>query len=187
MLRQSFFAALCLAHTWFHPRFNLQTLFLKAQITALKACLQRHGIKYAVLEPEEKEELLRLGELLGHDVKDIFLVNSISTYRKWRSTKENGGKLKRPGRLRTITQETVDHILRFARQNTDWGYSRIVGELKKISIKVSHSTVKAVLKRNGIMPPPKGTTRRPWKAEGRDRREPERREAGGVAQEKSQV
>jgi putative transposase len=62
--------------------------------------------------------------------------------------------------LRIITQEAINHILRFATENPDWGYSRIVGALKKISITISNPTVKAVLTQNGILPPPGGSKRR---------------------------
>jgi transposase InsO family protein len=46
-------------------------------------------------------------------------------------------------------------ILRFARENSHWGYVRIVGELRKLGITVSATLVRNVLARAGIPPAPK--------------------------------
>jgi transposase InsO family protein len=45
-------------------------------------------------------------------------------------------------------------ILRLARENSDWGYVRIVGELRKLGIAVSATLVRNVLRRAGIPPAP---------------------------------
>ena len=46
-------------------------------------------------------------------------------------------------------------VLKLAREN-EWGYTRILGELRKLGIKsVSRQTVKVILKENGIDPGPK--------------------------------
>jgi len=45
-------------------------------------------------------------------------------------------------------------ILRFARENSHWGYVRIVRELRKLGITVSATLVRNVLARAGIPPAP---------------------------------
>ena len=46
-------------------------------------------------------------------------------------------------------------MLKLARENS-WGYTRILGELRKLGItSVSRQTVKVILKENGIDPGPK--------------------------------
>ncbi len=40
-------------------------------------------------------------------------------------------------------------------RDTGWGYRRILGELKKLRIKISRSTVARVLRENGFDPGPK--------------------------------
>jgi putative transposase len=46
-------------------------------------------------------------------------------------------------------------ILRFASENSDWGYVRIVGELRKLGIIVSATLVRNVPARSGIPPAPR--------------------------------
>jgi hypothetical protein len=45
-------------------------------------------------------------------------------------------------------------ILRLARENSDWGYVRIVGELRKLGIAVSATLVGSVLVRADVPPAP---------------------------------
>ena len=68
--------------------------------------------------------------------------------RQWtRRRREAGG---RP----TIAAEVEELILRLARENPSWGYSRIQGELTKLGYTLGRSTVRDVLKRHSIPPAP---------------------------------
>jgi transposase len=68
--------------------------------------------------------------------------------RKW--TQERKVKVGRP----RISQEIENLIVRMAQENIRWGYTKIEGELLKLGHKVSISTVRNVLNRNGIVPAP---------------------------------
>jgi hypothetical protein len=48
-------------------------------------------------------------------------------------------------------------VLRLARENHEWGYRRIHGELAGLGVKVAASTVWEILKTNGIDPAPRRT------------------------------
>jgi transposase InsO family protein len=54
-----------------------------------------------------------------------------------------------------LDQETVELILRLTRENPRWGYLRIVGELKKLGVIVSKTSVAAVLRRHRLPPAPR--------------------------------
>ncbi len=60
---------------------------------------------------------------------------------------------RRPGRP-AVDQEVRQLIVRLARENSHWGYVRIVGELRKLGITVSATLVRNVLARAGIPPAP---------------------------------
>src|SRR5918995_3671845 len=60
---------------------------------------------------------------------------------------------RRPGRP-PIEQAVRELILRLARENSHWGYARIVGELRKLGITVSATLVRDVLARAGLPPAP---------------------------------
>lgn len=60
---------------------------------------------------------------------------------------------KRVGRPK-IGQGRESLIVRLAKENLRWGYYRIEGELKKLGLVASLTTVRNVLDRNGILPTP---------------------------------
>jgi putative transposase len=53
--------------------------------------------------------------------------------------------------------EAVDLLLRLARENPSWGYSRLHGELLKLGYKIGRSTVRDILKRQQVPPAPTRT------------------------------
>jgi transposase InsO family protein len=60
---------------------------------------------------------------------------------------------RRPGRP-PINRDVRELILRLARENSSWGYLRIAGELRKLGIAVSASSVRNILTRAGLSPAP---------------------------------
>ena len=80
------------------------------------------------------------------------------TLRRWIRESKKSGKTKTPvkrGRRRTA-EDIRKLIIKLAKEN-EWGYTRILGELRKLNIKsVSRNTVKKILKENGLDPGPAG-------------------------------
>jgi putative transposase len=69
--------------------------------------------------------------------------------RRW-AAKSIRGKTGRPATRRNI--KTL--VLRLARENPEWGYRRIHGELAGLGVKIAASTVWEILKKAGIDPAP---------------------------------
>ena len=84
-------------------------------------------------------------------------------YRKLIANRFDGTKKRQsPGRPR-ISPETEDWVLRLARENSGWGYDRMVGALANLGHQLSDQTVGNILRRHGIVPAPKRSQTTTWK------------------------
>jgi putative transposase len=72
--------------------------------------------------------------------------------RRW-AARSKRGKTGRPATRRNIRAL----VLRLARENAEWGYRRIHGELASLGVNVAASTVWEILRTNGIDPAPRRT------------------------------
>jgi putative transposase len=103
--------------------------------------------------PKEQQRLLRFGRNLGTRVYQVVTIVSPGTFLRW-LREERKARPRKRGRPRAAG-DLHELILRLGREN-DWGYTRIMGELKKLGIKPpSRNTVKNILKGAGLEPGPK--------------------------------
>ena len=77
--------------------------------------------------------------------------------RRW-ATRSMRGRTGRPATRRNIKAL----VLRLARENTEWGYRRIHGELAGLGVAVAASTVWEILKASGVDPAPLRRTAPTW-------------------------
>jgi putative transposase len=83
-------------------------------------------------------------------------------YRKLVPRKFDGSKSRRyPGRPR-IDGEIEELVVRMARENSRWGYDRIVGAMANLGYTLSDQTVGNILLRQGILPAPKRKRETTW-------------------------
>jgi putative transposase len=88
--------------------------------------------------------------------------NAVGLASKLIAQKYDGSRRRAPGRPRTAAQ-IEPLVVRMARENRDWGYSRIEGALSNLRHKLGRSTIAAILKRHGLEPAPERMKKTTWK------------------------
>jgi transposase InsO family protein len=74
-------------------------------------------------------------------------------YRRLIARKYDGSKARRVGRPKTPV-DIEQLVLRMARDNPRWGYTRIRGALRNLGHEIGRNTIKRILSENGIQPAP---------------------------------
>ena len=146
-----------LATQWLRPRYNVRLRLLEVQIRMLRSRIDTSRI---VPTPEERAELLRLGAAMDHDIDEVMHVVVPATYKKWLRQLHGTKRFRPSGRPRT-PMATRRLVLRLATENLRWGYRRIVGELKKLGIRIGATTIRGILKEEGHFPEPQKATKKP--------------------------
>ncbi|MEO5349434.1 MAG: integrase core domain-containing protein [Magnetococcus sp. YQC-3] len=157
MMQQFVFLLWTMMAQLFSPRHDAEIRLLKAQIRILQS---RLPTKRIILSPEERAELVRLGAECAHNVADLMEIVKLATYKRWIKQADKGEPAKALGRPR-LTQELRDAAIRMAKENTLWGYRRIAGELKKLSLHAGATTIKRILLEAGIHPTPEKEKKKP--------------------------
>jgi len=130
-----------------------QVEFLKAE----NQMLRRRLPKQVRPTPAEWALLLRLGRGIGNAA--VAALITITTYRSWvrrlRAARERSGEPvsppRRNGRPRTPPQ-VRELVERLAAENGDWGYTRILGEFRKLGLNTSRTNVINILRGRGHDP-----------------------------------
>jgi hypothetical protein len=134
----------------------LQNEYLAAENRILRSQLPT---RLRLTDPE-RSTLADIGKRLGRKaLRQVARVAKPDTilawYRRFIAQKFDGSKYRSyPGRPR-VGREVTDLIVRMARENSGWGYDRIVGALANLGHVVSDQTVGNILCRYGIAPAPK--------------------------------
>jgi putative transposase len=149
------------------PRFIRPLLLLLARLTdrELAAVVQYIKAENKILRSKlpkrvqvtthEKQRLLKFGRPLGSAIKQLITIVSPRTFARWANAENpsHRASICQPGRPRTA-DDIRELVLRLAREN-DWGYTRILGELKKLGLgSICRSTVVNILKEAGLDPCP---------------------------------
>ncbi|MGE0538531.1 MAG: integrase core domain-containing protein [Pirellulales bacterium] len=108
------------------------------------------------VSPQERNRLIRYAAKLGGALNQLCTIVHPDTLRRWiRESRVKRKLAKAKGGRRRTKDQIRRLILKLAKEN-NWGYTRILGELKKLGItSVSRNTVKNILKENGFDPGPK--------------------------------
>ena len=126
-----------------------QVQYLKAENEILRAKLP----KRVTVTPMERRRLVKLGRKIGPALKHLITIVTYRTFLRWLAGDKASRTSGKRGRPRT-DEEIREIIIRLAQEN-GWGYTRILGELKKLGIRrVCRSTVINILKAAGLDPGP---------------------------------
>jgi homeodomain-containing protein len=105
----------------------------------------------------------RLGRKALREVACVAKPDTIlAWYRRLIAQKFDGSQHRQyPGRPR-VRKELEDLVVRMAKENTGWGYHRIVGALANLGHKLSDETIGHILRKHGIAPAPKRSRTVSW-------------------------
>jgi len=124
--------------------------FLKAQVEILRRKL---GGNRVIPSPDDRARLMAIGQELNHNVADVIGIVTPQTYCRWVEELRTGRKPKRVGRPK-IARNLRELVVRLAKENAGWGYRRIIGELRKLRLRIGRSSVRRILKDEGLTPSP---------------------------------
>jgi putative transposase len=130
---------------------DIELLVLRHQLEVL-----RRDVKRPKLRASDRALLAAAGRLLPPARRQGLLVTPHSLLRWHRELVRRRWTYRaaRPGRP-PINARTRELVARLARENPRWGYQRIAGELNKLGLSVSPSTVRRLLARSGLGPAPR--------------------------------
>ncbi|MBO3681656.1 integrase core domain-containing protein [Streptomyces sp. NEAU-YJ-81] len=135
---------------------DAEILALRHQITVLERQLGKEKVRFS---PSDRAFLAALLHRLPLPaLRRVRLLVRPDTVLRWHrdlATRLHAAlsRPKRPGRPRTVRSIRI-LVLRLARENPDWGYRRLHGELLALGVKVAASTVWKILKEAGVDPAP---------------------------------
>jgi putative transposase len=106
--------------------------------------------------PQDRLVLAMLARMLPRDRWPIFLVTPSTLLRWHRELVARRWTYPAFGRTHNrLADEVVELVVRMARENPRWGYVRIVGECRKLGVRVSATSVRRILRRHRLGPAPR--------------------------------
>lgn len=128
-----------------------QVQYLKVENQILRSKLPTR----VPVTPQERNRLVRFGARLGLAIHEIVTIVHPQTLLRWIREDRKGRRVKPPKIGRRPTVDSIRKLIVKMARETGWGYTRILGELRKLGIKsISRNTVKNILKANGLDPGP---------------------------------
>jgi putative transposase len=132
-----------------HRELARQVRYLKAENRILRDKLP----KRITITPAERRRLIRFGKPLGTAIRELITIVSPRTFSRWLMDEKRQRKPARAGRKPFF--DLRDLIIKIASE-TGWGYSRVLGEIKKLTRrKCSRQFVVNVMREHGFDPGPK--------------------------------
>ena len=140
-----------------------QIYYLKEENRILR---EQVGNKRLLLTNTQRRRLAEKAKAVGRKaLRDLACIVTPDTLLRWHrelvAKKYDGSKQRSPGRPRS-SQEKQTLIVRMAKDNPTWGYTRIRGALRNLGHLIGRNSIKRILQENGIEPAPERGKRMPW-------------------------
>jgi hypothetical protein len=136
--------------------------YLHEENRVLKQQLGRRRLR---LTDDQRRRLAVRGKAIGRralaEVASLVTPDTILRWHRQLIAQKWTHKRRSPGR-RQVMQVITDLVVRMARENPRWGYTRILGALNNLGHRVARTTVANITKRNGIDPAPERGKRTTW-------------------------
>ena len=85
-------------------------------------------------EPDECQRLLEFGKALGRAIEELITIVSAATFNRWCREEHGGKKTANPKGGQRKPREIRELVIEIAK-TSGFGYTRIIGELRKLGIK----------------------------------------------------
>jgi len=113
---------------------------------------RRLAIKGKALSPDERESCCQV----------VRPSTILAWFRQLVARKYDSSRVRKPGRPHKAS-EIRDLVLRIARENPGWGYTKIRDAVRGLKIEIGRTTVASILVEAGPEPAPERNRRRTWK------------------------
>ena len=138
--------------------------YLRTENQVLK---EMHGKKRILLNDDQRRRLAVKGKVLGRKLLGEFgTLVTPDTILRWHrmlvAEKWNHADKRKSAGRPPISQDLVDLVLKFARENLTWGYDRIADALANLGHELSDQTVGNILRAHGIEPAPSRKRQMTW-------------------------
>jgi hypothetical protein len=145
---QWFVEALC---SWIRREQGEVIAFLREENRVLRAHLRERRLQ---LSDEERRRLAKLGHQLRAALMQVATIATADTILRWHRelTDRTCTHIRRRAGRPRIQTHVRELILRMARDNDTWGYTRIQGAMKNLGHRVGRSTIARILKAHGVPP-----------------------------------
>ena len=155
------FILLCLAG-WVNREQQAVIEYLLEEIRVLK---EIHGKKLRFNDAQRRRLAAKAKKIRYGKLKEIANIATPQTLLRWFRTlvarKYDSSGSRRVGSPST-REEIVELVLRMAKENGGWGYTRIRDALSNLGIEICRDTVANILKDNGIEPAPERGSQTKW-------------------------
>jgi transposase InsO family protein len=147
---------------WISRQQDAAIEYLREENRVLKQQLGRRRLR---LTDDQRRRLAVRGKAIGRralaEVASIVTPDTILRWHRQLIARKWTHKPHSPGRPR-VMEVIADLVVRMARENPRWGYTRIQGALNNVGHRVGRTTVANILKANGIDPASERGTRTTW-------------------------